>query len=85
MGLASFGHEGGTCRLTIEQQEKLKGRIGAVLPRMTREVGAWIAGDYGIEYQTRSGLIAPLHRLDMEHHKPKAISRKLDPTKQGKR
>jgi hypothetical protein len=28
-------------------------------------------------------LIALLHRLGMEHRKPKAISRKLDPAKQG--
>ena len=31
----------------------------------------------------RSGLIALLHRLGMEHRKPKAISRKLDPAKQA--
>jgi transposase len=82
-GLASFGHEGGACRLTVGQQDKLKVWIAAALPRTTREVGAWIACEYGIEYQTRSGLIALLHRLDMEHRKPKAISRKLDPAKQA--
>jgi len=75
-GLASFGHEGGTCRLTAEQQEKLKAWIAETLPRSTRAVGAWIAAECGIEYQTRSGLIALLHRLGMEHRKPKAISRK---------
>jgi hypothetical protein len=53
------------------------------LPRSTREAGAWIAREWGIEYQTRSGLIALLHRLGMEHRKPKAISRKLDPAKQA--
>ena len=82
-GLANFGHEGGTCRLTIEQQDKLKSWVAATLPRTTREVGAWIAREYGIDYQTRSGLIALLHRLDMEHRKPQAISRKLDPAKQA--
>jgi transposase len=80
-GLAGFGHEGGTCRLTSEQQDNLKAWIAASLPRSTREVGAWIERECGIEYQTRSGLIALLHRLDMEHRKPKAISRKLDPAK----
>ena len=39
-GLASFGHEGGTCRLTVEQQGKLKIWIATALPRTTREVGA---------------------------------------------
>ena len=82
-GLASFGHEGGACLLTVEQQDRLKVWISATLPRTTREVGAWIARECGIEYQTRSGLIALLHRLDMEHRKPKAISRKLDPAKQA--
>jgi len=46
-------------------------------------VGAWIAAECGIEYHTRSGLIALLHRLGMEHRKPTAISRKLDPAKQA--
>ena len=34
-------------------------------------------------YQGRSGLIALLHRLGMEHRKPQAISRKLDPANQA--
>jgi transposase len=81
-GLAGFGHEGGICQLTAEQQDNLKAWITATLPRSTREVGAWIAREYGFEYQSRSGLIALLHRLGMAHRKPKAISRKLDPEKQ---
>ena len=47
--------------------------------RTTREIGAWIALECGIESEGRAGLIALLHRLGMEHRKPKAISRKLDP------
>ena len=82
-GLASFNHEGGSCRLSVEQQDKLKAWITEALPRTTRRVGAWIAAEFGIEYQTRSGLIALLHRLGMEHRKPKAISRKLAPAKQA--
>src|SRR5947209_12454639 len=82
-GLAGFGHEGGICRLTIGQQDKLKAWITETLPRTTRQIGAWIERECGIDYQSRSGLIALLHRLDMEHRKPKAISRKLDPAKQA--
>ena len=81
-GLASFGYEGGACRLTAEQQDRLKAWIGATLPRTTREIGAWIWRECGIDYEGRSGLIALLHRLGMEHRKPTAISRKLDPAKQ---
>ena len=82
-GLASFGHEGGACRLSEARQDKLKAWITETLPRTTREVGAWIEKECGIAYQGRSGLIALLHRLGMEHRKPKAVSRKLDPEKQA--
>jgi hypothetical protein len=51
-------------------------RACETLPRSTRAVGAWIARECGIEYQTRSGLIALPHRLGIEH-------RKLDPAKQA--
>jgi transposase len=82
-GLASFGYEGSACRLSDEQQDRLKAWIAETLPRTTREVGAWIEKECGIEYQGRSGLIALLHRLGMEHCKPRAVSRKLDPAKQA--
>jgi transposase len=82
-GPATFSHEGGACRLTAQQQDKLKSWISETLPRATRAVGAWIACECGVEYQTRCGLIALLHRLGMEHRKPTAISRKLDPVKQA--
>ena len=78
-GLASFGYEGGPCRLKVEQQTRLTAWITEALPRTSREIGAWIARECGIEYEGRSGLIPLLHRLGMEHRKPTAISRKLDP------
>ena len=49
---------------------------------MTRHVGAWIEREFAIVYQSRSGLIALLHRLGMEHRKPQSVSRKLDETRQ---
>jgi len=82
-GLVSFGDEGSACRLSDEQQDRLKAWITEALPRTTREVGAWIEAECGIAYEGRSGLIALLHRLGMEHRKPKAVSRKLDPAKQA--
>ena len=82
-GLVNFDYGGSACRLTDAQQDKLKAWITETLPRTTREVGAWIEQECGIEYQGRSGLIALLHRLGMEHRKPKAVSRKLDPEKQA--
>src|SRR5215472_13569 len=82
-GLANFGYDGAACRLSEAQQEQLKAWVSETLPRTTREVGAYIAQEFGIEYQGRSGLIMLLHRLGMEHRKPKAISRKMDPAKQA--
>src|SRR5580692_9428679 len=82
-GLAGFGHEGSACRLSDVQQDKLTAWITATLPRTTREVGGWIETECGITYESRSGLIALLHRLGMEHRKPKAVSSKLDPDKQA--
>jgi transposase len=80
-GLVNFGYDGSACRLSHAQQDKLKTWITETLPRTTREVGAWIEAECGITYESRSGLIALLHRLDMEHRKPKAVSSKLDPDK----
>jgi transposase len=81
-GLTSFDYEGGARRLSEEQQDKLKAWITETLPRTTREFGAWVEKECSIEYQGRSGLVALLHRLGMEHRKPKTVSRKLDPERQ---
>ena len=62
-GLAGFGHEGSACRLSDAQQDRLKAWIAETLPRTTRAVGAWIETEFGITYESRSGLIALLHRL----------------------
>jgi transposase len=82
-GLAGFGYEGGVCRLSDEQQAKLKAWVGETLPRSTRAIGAWIEQQFGITYEGRSGLIALLHRLELEFRKPTVIARKLDPAQQA--
>src|SRR3712207_5528304 len=82
-GLASFGYEGSACCLSEVQQDRLTAWITETLPRTRREVGAWIETECGIAYQSRSGLIALLHRLEMEHRKPQSVSRKLDPDQQA--
>jgi transposase len=62
-GLAGFGFAGSACRLSDDQQAGLKSWIAETLPRTTREVGAWIETECGITYESRSGLIALLHRF----------------------
>src|SRR5215467_9225012 len=54
-GLASLRCEGGVCRLSEEQQRTLQAWISETLPRTTREVGAWIETEFGIEYESRCG------------------------------
>jgi transposase len=81
--LAEFGYRGSAPRLSQAQQDQLRAWITRTLPRTTREVGAWIEAEFGIVYDSRSGLVKLLHRLGMEHRRPEEIARKLDPAKQA--
>jgi len=80
--LAGSGYEGRDGYLDADQQAQLKAWIVEALPRTTRHVGTWIKQEFSISYQSRSGLVALLHRLGMEHRKPQAVSQKLDVDKQ---
>jgi transposase len=77
-GLTSFDMGGSAAFLSAAQEAALKDFVGATLPRSTRQIGAFIAREFGLTYESRSGLIALLHRLGLEYHKPEVISRKLD-------
>lgn len=81
-GLTRFETGGSVCRLSGEQQDKLKAWVAAALPRSTRRIGAWMEAEFGLAYEGRSGLIALLHRLGLDYHKPEVIPRKLDEAKQ---
>lgn len=81
-GLTGFLYGGRSCQLAAEQQDKLKLWVGETLPRTTREIGAWIEREFGVVYESRSGLVALMHRLGLEHRKPQSVSRKLDPARQ---
>ena len=56
------------------------GRYG--LREHNEKVVVWIENEFGVVYEGRSGLIALLHRLELEYHKPNVIPRKLDEEKQ---
>src|ERR1700728_4771355 len=81
-GLTSFDMGGSSSKMSAEQAEALKAWVTTSLPRSTRHVGAWIEKEFGLVYESRSGLIALLHRLRLEYHKPEVISRKLKPETQ---
>ncbi len=77
-GLTSFDMGGSAGFLSAAQEDELKAWVAATLPRTTRCVGAWIEQRFGAVYESRSGLIALLHRLGLAYHKPEIIGRKLD-------
>ena len=81
-GLTHFDVGGSACQLSDEQLLQLKAWVIKTLPRTTREIGAYISSEFGVYYESRSGLIHLLHRLGLAYCKPKIIPRKLDPKKQ---
>src|SRR6201987_1081172 len=81
-GLTSFDMGGSASFLSAAQENALKAFVGTTLPRSTRQVGAFIAQEFGLVYESRSGWVALLHRLGLEYHKPQVIPRKLDEAKQ---
>ena len=60
-GLAGFHYGGRISSLSLDQQATLKAWVGKTLP--TREVGGWIEQAFGVVYESRSRLIALLHRM----------------------
>jgi transposase len=81
-GLERFDGGGSASRLSAAQEEALKAYVAQALPRSTRQIGAFIEREFGIVYESRAGLIALLHRLGLEYHKPEVIGRNLDAEKQ---
>jgi transposase len=81
-GLERFDGGGRSSRLSAAQEEALKAHVAQALPRTTREIGAFIERESGLVYESRAGLIALLHRLGLEYHKPEVIGRSLDAEKQ---
>jgi transposase len=80
--LMRFEAGGSACTLNEAQQEKLVAWVRAAAPGSTRQIGAWISSEFGVDYESRSGLVALLHRLGLEYRKPEVIPRHLDENKQ---
>jgi transposase len=81
-GLGRFEAGGSLSRMSGADQDRLKAWVTASLPGSTRQIGAFITAQFGFSYESRSGLIALLHRLGLEYHKPQVIPRRLDEAKQ---
>jgi transposase len=81
-GLARFESGGSACQMNDAQLEEIKAWVTVTLPRSTRQIGAFIEKKFAVVYESRSGLIALLHRLGLEYHKPDLIPSKLNEEKQ---
>ena len=81
-GLSRFEFGGGSGFLSEAQEAGLKAWIVRTLPHTTRAIGAYVAREFGVVYESRSGLVKLLHRLGAEYQKPEVIGRRLDEAKQ---
>jgi transposase len=81
-GLSRFELGGGASFLSEAQEAQLKAWIVETLPRTTRVIGTVIRREFGVEYESRSGLVKLLHRLGLEYQKPEVIGRNLDESRQ---
>jgi transposase len=74
-GLRRFEAGGGASHLTRAQEEELATYVCESLPRSTREMAVFLKQRFGVLYESRSGLIALLHRLGFEYKRPRTIGR----------
>jgi len=74
-GLRRFEAGGGAGHLSQAQEEELATYVFEGLPRSAREVGVFLKQRFGVVYESRSGLIALLHRLGFEYKRPRTIGR----------
>ena len=81
-GLTRFEAGGSASFLNAAQEDAVKAFVATRLPRSIRRIGAFIGSEFGVVYESRSGLIALLHRLGLEYRKPEVIGRNLDEARQ---
>jgi transposase len=82
VGITSFDVGGWASYLSVTQEDDMKAWVGAALPPSTRQIGAFIGREFGLAYESRSGLIALLHRLGLAYLKLDVISRKRNEAQQ---
>ena len=76
-GLLSFETGGSSCRMSVAQQTALKAWINSELPGSTRQVGAFIAAQFELSYESRAGLVALLQRIGCVWRKPVSLPRQI--------
>jgi transposase len=74
-GLRRFEAGGSASHLSRAQEDELIAYVSEGLPRSSRQVATFLNQRFGVVYESRSGLIALLHRLGFEYKKPDTIGR----------
>ena len=80
--LRRFEAGGSLSRLLPAQEEELSAYVREGLPHSTREVAVFLYQRFGVVYESRSGLIALLHRLGFEYKRPQTFGRGMDASQQ---
>lgn len=81
-GLKRFQHQGGHRRMSMEQEAALAAWVKDTLPRSSVQVAQWLSDQMELRFDSRSAVIAVLHRLGFEHRKPEAAPAKAEAGKQ---
>lgn len=74
-GLRRFEAGGSASHLSREQEEELIVYVSEGLPRSSRQVATFLNQRFGVVYESRSGLVALLHRLGFVYKRPDTIGR----------
>lgn len=82
-GLRRFEAGGSASHLSRTQEDELIAYVSEGLPRSSREVATFLNQRFGVVYESRSGLIALLHRLGFAYKKPDAIGRGMKADEQS--
>jgi len=81
-GLKRFDGGGSASCLSPAQEQELATYVSEGLPHSSREVGVFLWQRFGVVYESRSGLIALLHRLGFEYKKPQSFGCGMDAREQ---
>lgn len=81
-GLMRFEAGGSASCLSAAQEQAVQAYVEQALPQTARQIGAYIERQFGVIFDSRSGLIAFLHRLGFAYHKPQTIGRRLSEEEQ---
>jgi transposase len=77
-GLRRFEAGGSVSYPLRVQEEELSAYVRESLPRSAREMAVFLHQGFGVVHESRSGLIAFLHRLGLDYKKPQTSGRGLD-------